>query len=101
MSEKRSKRTQIKPIDEIIVNSENSNEIMDTKKEELIVKGIVKDCMNLNVRNKPSIDSEILGTIHKNFEVTLLDDTIDGWYKIEAEGIGIGFCMSKYINVKL
>ena len=101
MSEKRSKRTQIKPIDEVIANSENSNEIMDTKKEELIVKGIVKDCMNLNVRNKPSIDSEILGTIHKNFEVTLLDDTIDGWYKIEAKGIGIGFCMSKYINVKL
>lgn len=100
MSEKKSKRTQIKPIDEVIANSENSNEIMDNKKEELIVKGIVKDCMNLNVRDKSSIDSEILGVIPKNFEVILLDDTIDGWYKIEAEGIGIGFCMSKYINVK-
>ena len=35
MSEKRSKRTQIKPIDEVIVDSENWNELMDTTKEEL------------------------------------------------------------------
>ena len=25
----------------------------------------------------------------------------EDWYKIEAKGIGIGFCMSKYITVKL
>lgn len=102
MSEKRGKRTMTKPVDEVrkVIEQETiKEEIIEQKKEEPI-KGVVKDCMNLNVRSNPSIDSEILGTIPKNHEVIVLDDSEEGWFKINVTGIGTGFCMSKYINVK-
>ena len=100
MSEKRGKRKTIKPVDEVINNTEEVNEVLETK-EEIVVKGTVKGCMNLNVRKEPSIDSEILGAIPRDTELIIVDDEIEDWYKIEAKGIGIGFCMSKYITVKL
>lgn len=100
MSEKRTKKKNEKVIDEQINDAEIVKEVVE-KEEPIIVKGIVKDCMNLNVRKKPSTDSDILGSIPKNFEVTILDDTVDGWFEIKAEKIGTGFCMSKYITTKL
>lgn len=109
MNEKRGKRKTTKPVDEMINNAEEVNEALndgtnnietsDTK--DIVVKGIVKDCMNLNVRKKPSKDSEILGIIPKDSEVILVDDTVDGWFKVRAKGIGTGFCMRKYIITKL
>ena len=100
MSEKRTKKKNEKIIDEQINDTEITKEAVE-KEEPIKVKGIVKDCMNLNVRKEPSIDSEILGSIPKDFELILLDDTIDGWFKVKVKGIGIGFCMSKYITTKL
>lgn len=103
MNEKRGKRKTTKQVDEMINNAEEVNEALETLEEkvEVKVKGIVKDCMNLNVRKKPSKDSEILGVIPKDSEVILVDDTVDGWFKVRAKGIGTGFCMRKYITTKL
>lgn len=102
MNEKIGKRKTTKPVDEMINNIE-VNEALETLEEkvEAKVKGIVKDCTNLNVRKKPSKDSEILGVIPKDSEVILVDDTVDGWFKVRAKGIGTGFCMRKYITTKL
>ena len=110
MSEKRDKRKTIKPVDEVVNNTEEINEVLETKeeinevletKEEIVVKGIVKGCMNLNVRKEPSMDSEILGAIPRDTELIIVDDETEGWYKVKAKGIEMGFCMSKYITVKL
>lgn len=117
MSDKREKRKNVKPVDEAMDNLEKlndnvfmgydlspeplkENETMDNKKEEIIVNGVVCNCMNLNVRKETSIDSDVLGILPKDSEVIVLDDTINGWYKIKAKGIGIGFCMSKFIKIK-
>lgn len=102
MSEKRGKRKIINPVDEVINNTEEINEVLEAK-EEIVVKGIVKGCMNLNVRKEPSMDSEILGAIPRDTELIIVDDETEGWYKVKvkAKGIGMGFCMSKYITVKL
>lgn len=105
MSEKRDKRKTIKPVDEVINNIEEVNEVLNealkTPEEKIVVKGTVKGCMNLNVRKEPSIDSEILGAIPCDTELIIVDDKTDGWFEVNAKGIGIGFCMSKYITVKL
>ena len=101
MNEKRDKRKTIKPVDEVINNIEEVNEVLNEALETPEEKGIVKGCMNLNVRKEPSMDSEILGAIPRDTELIIVDDETEGWYKVKAKGIGMGFCMSKYITVKL
>lgn len=111
MSDKREKRKNVKPVDEVItekVNGEDyvikgievSNDVVETQKKPVEVNGVVDNCMNLNIRKESSIDSDVLGILPKDSEVVVLDDTIDGWYQIKAKEIGIGFCMSKFIKIK-
>lgn len=65
------------------------------------ITGVVDNCIRLNVREKPSIDAEILTALEAGSEVRLLKDEIDnGFYKIcTASGLD-GYCMCEYIVLK-
>lgn len=65
------------------------------------ITGFVDNCIRLNVREKPSIDSEILTALEAGSEVRLLKDEIEnGFYKIcTASGLE-GYCMCEYIVLK-
>ena len=65
------------------------------------VTGVVDNCIRLNVREKPSIDAEILTALEAGSEVRLMKDEMEnGFYKIcTASGLE-GYCMCKYIMIK-
>lgn len=63
--------------------------------------GIVANCVRLNVREEPSIESDIVTILDKGSEVHIEDsESSEDFYKIcTATGID-GFCMKKFIDVK-
>ena len=65
------------------------------------VTGVVDNCIRLNVREKPSVDAEILTALEAGSEVLLLEDeTENGFYKVcTASGLE-GYCMCEYIVIK-
>ena len=83
-----------------VPESEETQVVNDVVKSEHIT-GIVDNCIRLNVREKPSIDAEILTALEAGSEVRLMKDEIEnGFYKIcTASGLD-GYCMREYIVIK-
>lgn len=63
--------------------------------------GIVINCKNLNVREQPDGEADVLGTIPADSEV-LIDESesTSEFYKVCAVSGLEGFCMKKYIAVQ-
>lgn len=60
-------------------------------------KGIVIDCVKLNIRKAPKANAEIIGTLDAGSIVFILDEAGD-FYKIDSGDNS--YCMKKYISVK-
>lgn len=61
--------------------------------------GEVYNCKFLNVREKPSITSEVVAIIPIGTEVMIMEDTsTDEWYNVCLEAGITGFAMRKYIE---
>lgn len=95
------------------VTIETTNEVVDEpvievkmeapKKEiETPVIGIVEGCNKLNVRINPSIEADVVTVINAKSEVVIDPaKSVNGWAKITtASGIE-GYCMRKFVTVKL
>ncbi|MCX0404897.1 SH3 domain-containing protein [Clostridium perfringens] len=52
----------------------------------------------LNVRTSPNENGQVIGNLHKNDKVNVLDKSIDGWYKIDFNGRR-AYVSSKYVNL--
>ncbi|UUR82400.1 SH3 domain-containing protein [Clostridium perfringens] len=52
----------------------------------------------LNVRTSPNENGQVIGTLHKNDKVNVLDKSIDGWYKIDFNGRR-AYVSGKYVNL--
>ena len=63
--------------------------------------GIVTDCLRLNIRKKPSKDSEIVVIVTCLDELRIFpDSSTDDWYAVcTASGIE-GFCMKKFVAIR-
>ncbi|SQB61013.1 surface protein [Clostridium perfringens] len=59
--------------------------------------GLISD-NQLNVRTSPNENGQVIGTLHKNDKVNVLDKSIDGWYKIDFNGRR-AYVSSKYVNL--
>lgn len=83
-----------------IPEPEEAQVVNDVGKSEHIT-GIVDNCFRLNVREKPSVDAEILTVLEAGSEVRLLKDAMEnGFYKVcTASGLE-GYCMCEYIVLK-
>lgn len=75
-------------------------EVEETQK----VIGIVSGCEMLNVRNEPSIDSDIVSVITKGLEVEVdYSNSTADFYKVKlpVEFLDAnGYCMKKFITIK-
>jgi len=49
----------------------------------------------VNVRKKPSTESKIVGKIYSNCAATIMEETNDGWYKIESGNV-TGYIKAEY-----
>lgn len=76
--------------------------VVEKKPEKKIRKGVVVDCLKLNVRTNPHPDAYIERTIDKGTEVEIVGSNGD-FYNVRkgttTEGFN-GWCMKKYIAVK-
>lgn len=86
---------------------DDSTEIAeDTKVEKIeeadvMMVGVVTDCLKLNIRKEPSKDSEVAAIVTCLDELMIdLDASTDDWYAVyTAAGIE-GFCMKKFVAVR-
>lgn len=61
--------------------------------------GTITDCLTLNVREFPDLESEVLGIVEVLSVVEITEDVDDVWCKI-CTGAGLeGYCMKEYIAV--
>lgn len=71
--------------------------------EPKFVEGVVTDCIALNIRNRPSIDADVIHIADAGCRVTIeLEHSTDEWYrvvKIFNEEV-YGFCMKKFIKLE-
>lgn len=64
--------------------------------------GVVIDCSSLNIRAKSSINSEIIATVKAGTKLLINEDeSIGEWYKVCTEAGIEGFCMKKYVSIRL
>ena len=96
----KNKRDQIKPSDENMTPPVEETEV-NAQEEPKKVSGIVVDCNRLNIRTKPSINSQPVGNVTVNSEVTInLNQSNNEWFKVITKDGVEGFCMKKYVKIK-
>lgn len=94
------KREQIKPSDENMTLPVEETEA-NVQEEPKKVSGIVVNCNRLNIRTKPSINSQPVGNVTVNSEVIInLNQSNDEWLKVITKDGVEGFCMKKYVKIK-
>lgn len=75
----------------------------DINKEERVIdekRGLVTNCLKLNVRKKPNKESQVLVVVDAGTEVIIdLNRSTRNWYNVRTESGVSGFCMSEYVNV--
>lgn len=90
------------PAEEPVVESAEAEPEVEAAKEPEVAKeipamkpfmGVVTGGLNLNVRRTPN--GEIVAVIPEGAQVRVLDDSEEGWYRIESPK---GFVMSKFIK---
>lgn len=63
--------------------------------------GCVKNCVTLNVRKEPSIDSEICAVIKSDTDVVVQEsESTQDFYKISTSDNIEGYCIKKYITIR-
>lgn len=62
--------------------------------------GIVTDCFKLNVREAPSIESDVVCVLNLATEVRVYEDeSTEDFYKISTATSKEGYCMKKFIAI--
>lgn len=72
----------------------------DTKLEVREEKYVVANCARLNIRDQPSLEGKIIGTVEVDDVLTVLDrpvEPVDFWRVRTANG-DEGFCMKKFLH---
>lgn len=92
------------PVEETVVEAAPITEepVVEKKPEKKIKKGVVVDCVKLNVRTNPHPNAAIDRTIDKGTEVEIVGSKGD-FYNVRKGTVTEGFngwCMKKYISVK-
>lgn len=64
--------------------------------------GVVAKCAKLNVRSKPSTDSDVVTVLNAGDEISIdVDKSTDEWLKIRtADGVK-GYCMKKFVSANI
>lgn len=92
-------------INEVLTNEEVSNlneeDVAEVNTEGNLT-GVVSGCGKLNLREKPSKDSDVLLILDKDTEVTIdtAASTTEDFYKVCTSSGVEGYCMKKFITIK-
>lgn len=77
------------------------DEAIDVEEVEEIEVGIVIDCVNLNIREKPDLNSAVLCTVPASTKllIDMAKSTMTWLYVYTESGIE-GFCMKQFVGIK-
>lgn len=97
----RGKRKELDLIDEVAREQSVVEEVVtEEPKAAEFLDGIVHNCIKLNVRRNPSIDSDVIAVLNEQDQIKVKDvDTLSDWYFIQLPNGEEGFSMKKYIAV--
>lgn len=63
--------------------------------------GIVDNCFKLNIREKPSCESNIISVVNADTVLTVnKSKSVKDWFHITTMTGSSGYCMKKYITIK-
>ena len=76
-------------------------EVEEIEEIEEIEEGIVVDCVNLNIREKPDLNSAVLCTVPASTKllIDMAKSTMTWLYVYTESGIE-GFCMKQFVGIK-
>lgn len=96
----RGKRKELDPIYEVAMEQPVIEEVAEEPKTDEFLDGIVHNCVKLNVRRNPSIDSDVIAVLNEQDQIKVKDvDTLGDWYFIQLPNGKEGFSMKKYVAV--
>lgn len=89
------------PVVEPVEAEQVVEETVEAPVEQKTILGIVTDCVKLNVRKNPNLNSDVVTIIDARADVTINEEeSTKDFYKIHtASGVN-GYCMKKYITIK-
>lgn len=80
---------------------EETATVEEVIEKEVVLVGVVANCGILNVREKPAITTDVIGTIKRDTEVKIIEsESTDEFYKVITSSGMEGFCMKEYITIK-
>ena len=94
--------TPVEAVEETVETPIVEEAVVEKKPEKKIKKGVVVNCVKLNVRNNPHPNAAIELTIDKGTEVEIVGSNGD-FYNVRKDTVTEGFtgwCMKQYISVK-
>lgn len=62
-------------------------------------KGLITNCLSLNVRNEASAYSQVLTVITALSKVKILDDSDKEFFRIETENGVVGYCAKEFVTI--
>ena len=78
------------------VNEEKKN---NTPKKVVKQKGAIRNCKLLNIRERSSLDSYVLGTLNSESEFFIdMKQSTNDFYKINYKDIN-GYCLKKFVKI--
>lgn len=84
------------------VNSSPEVEMQEVVTEEpkALLKGTVTDCFKLNIRKKPTLNSDVVSVVNLNASLDINESksTMDWWFVADEDG-NSGYCMKQYVKI--
>lgn len=94
------KREHVNPVDEIMTPPVEETKV-EVQEQPKTASGTVVDCIRLNIRKKPSVNSQPVGSVAVNTELKVnLNQSNDEWLKVCTKDGTEGFCMKKYVKIE-
>ena len=77
-------------------------ETVETKEVPKTVTGTVDNCAKLNVRTKPALTADVVTVVDAGAKLTInIDKSNREWFCVATDNGDKGYCMKKYVAVKL
>ena len=85
-----------------IANASENTEISETTPitEPKFSKGVVSNCVKLNIRKAPDKTAPVIGVVNVGAELKInIFESSDSWYKVTTKNKKNGYCMVDFVTL--
>lgn len=84
--------------DQLEMENENKIPVIEESEKPVTRTGRVANAKNVRIRQFPSLDASVLGLLSNGELVSILNNEIPDFYKIESKSGIVGYVSSKYVE---